>query len=514
MGTEGDGAVDSELRAQIERLRDDEQVARFLWSTATDGIWLWDFAAERIWVSDEFRSRLGLASSELDVEGWRSRIHPADFASIIEEYEERRADPDHHYDRVVRYVHEDGSTRWFRSRAVILANGGDAHRMLAVHDEVTDLARARDELVEENAELSRSLADARTRAEQIRGIATSVALDLRNPLADAVTTLESDDGAAAQSDPRLQRVLVQLRRGVGIIDDLVGLARAETGSEPDPAASELAGVVDDVLDEYDSELDAANVAVEVESSIAIPENVRFTLHQVLCNLVENAHAHADPARPLEVRVAGWRDGDDIAVTISDNGTGIPTDQRASVLAGEGGPAVPDGTSTSVGLPSCRVMIEYLGGSLDIGDGIDGTGTTVTARVPDAVDAATPPASTVMIVEDDVDSMALAMVLVEQCGGTVVASGASASEAVERFIDLEQPPALAMIDHELGPGGTGLDVARSMLAMHPGQRIVLRSAHMDAETLEAAERLGVTECVRKESIDELRSMLVRHLSATD
>ena len=63
-----------------------------------------------------------------------------------------------------------------------------------------------------------------------------------------------------------------------------------------------------------------------------------------------------------------------------------------------------------------------------------------------------------------------------------------------------------------PGLTGLEVADEMLST-PTQIIVLFSAHLDAEIVASAERLGIAACVPKLQVTKLPGILDELLKAS-
>ena len=70
-------------------------------------------------------------------------------------------------------------------------------------------------------------------------------------------------------------------------------------------------------------------------------------------------------------------------------------------------------------------------------------------------------------------------------------------ALERFLDLNPPPipSVVLLDNRM-PGLTGLEVAERMLSRHPGQMIVLFSAHLDSAVREKARSIGIAACASK------------------
>ena len=103
-------------------------------------------------------------------------------------------------------------------------------------------------------------------------------------------------------------------------------------------------------------------------ALVLPLDAAINLGLIVNELVTNAYKHAFPAdRPGEIRVAA-RTGDGVlALTVADNGRGLPD--------------LPEDAKRSLGMVLVRNMTARLGGSLGVeGDG----GTRVTVTVPLAV----------------------------------------------------------------------------------------------------------------------------------
>ena len=53
------------------------------------------------------------------------------------------------------------------------------------------------------------------------------------------------------------------------------------------------------------------------------------LHEALTNFIENAIKYSSEGG--EVRVAAWRNGEEVGVTVTDNGPGIPAEAKAHIF---------------------------------------------------------------------------------------------------------------------------------------------------------------------------------------
>jgi len=117
-----------------------------------------------------------------------------------------------------------------------------------------------------------------------------------------------------------------------------------------------------------------------------------------------------------------------------------------------------------------------------------------------------PATTVLLVDDEPDILELARMFLEM-DGLKVNFAADGLQALERYAELNPPPqpAVVVLDNRM-PGLTGVQVAEQMLAVHPGQLIVLFSAFLDQDTQDAATAVGVAACVSKNDLRKLPKII--------
>lgn len=86
------------------------------------------------------------------------------------------------------------------------------------------------------------------------------------------------------------------------------------------------------------------------------------------------------------------------------------------------------------------------------------------------------------------------------GMKVVGEVMSAGDVVPRVKQLR--PDVAVLDVRFGPGPTGLDVARELLAQQPGSRVVFYSQFDQDEVIRDAYRLGGAAFVTKNQKPEI------------
>lgn len=248
-------------------------------------------------------------------------------------------------------------------------------------DEAWRLARERQRaLVATNEQLA-ALADTRERFVSV------LSHELRSPLAvigAAGETLHhhGDRLDPATRDGILQSLRRQVARQQRMIDDLMLVARhANTDPDPQQGPVDVAALL--ALVEQDTDLDGVDARFEVtgEPSARVDEH---HLEQVVHNLVRNARKYGGD----RILVTAHAAGDEVVITVEDNGEGVPAELRSTLFEpytqGEG--QGHDGLG--LGLSITRQLVEANGGTISHRDGELG-GAAFELRLPRAFAEATP-----------------------------------------------------------------------------------------------------------------------------
>jgi signal transduction histidine kinase len=151
------------------------------------------------------------------------------------------------------------------------------------------------------------------------------------------------------------------------------LNRTGAGGEERPLDALLSEVVETVRSEHPT------VSVELTGVPDEPVQCQWLLSVVVENLVENAAMHNTAADP-RVAVEATTADDDLVVTVSDNGPGIP-EMEVDVVRSRGETATHHGQG--IGLWLVAWAVDRLGGTVSFERPPEG-GTTVTVRVPRTV----------------------------------------------------------------------------------------------------------------------------------
>jgi signal transduction histidine kinase len=171
---------------------------------------------------------------------------------------------------------------------------------------------------------------------EVKGACDGIAHDLRTPLAHVRTLLAHID-ESARSDTQLAW-MPMLARAREETDQLLDRFRAmlrisEIGSlkrRGGFAEIQLEELVRDVSDLYEPLAESRSIALAVEiSAVPVVHGDRALLFEALSNLLDNALKFTPAGGAVRVTLAQTRDGPQVEVT--DNGPGIPAEERHAVM---------------------------------------------------------------------------------------------------------------------------------------------------------------------------------------
>jgi signal transduction histidine kinase len=266
-----------------------------------------------------------------------------------------------------------GMTRPLREMAAAAAAmaAGDYGRRIErpAADEVGDLARA-----------FNAMADELARTEQLRReLIANASHELRTPLTALKARLENViDGVEPADGPTLDAMLAQVERLGRLVHQLLDLSRLESGAEPlDRSVFPLVEMLDRVAAEAAALAADVGIVVEVAEPSTLVHADRERLHQLLANLVANAVRHSPAGATVRIAAAQPVAGGPIALSVEDDGPGIPAEEAARVFERFyrlDAARVADDGGAGLGLAISRWIVELHGGTI----------TTTPARVGSAL----------------------------------------------------------------------------------------------------------------------------------
>jgi two-component system sensor histidine kinase KdpD len=238
--------------------------------------------------------------------------------------------------------------------------------------------------------LSTSLEQAKVAEETERlrsALLSSVSHDLRTPLASmigAATSLHSLDAALSADDRRelLESVISEGERLNRYIQNLLDMTRLGHGTlklERDWIG--IDDILNSALRRTRELLHDCRLLRSIESGLPLLYVHPALIEQALVNVIENA-AKFSP-KGGEVRVTATHDDGELLISVSDEGPGIPPDQREKVfnMFFTGGEGDRGKYGSGLGLAICNGMIGAHGGRIEALPGPGGRGTTISIHLP-------------------------------------------------------------------------------------------------------------------------------------
>jgi PAS domain S-box-containing protein len=347
------------------------------------------------------------------------------------------------------------------------------HAVACFYYDTTQLRRAEQELREADQRKDKFLA--------------TLAHELRNPLApirNSLHVLRRGDGGHLEADRAHDMLERQVCHMVRLVDDLMEVSRITRGNfELRKEAIDLASVVQNAVETSGPLMQAARQ----ELTVSLPEGAMpleadgMRLAQVLANLLNNASKYTHEGG--HIGLSAQRDGDQVVVSVRDDGAGIPPEMLPRVFdlftqadrtlhRAQGG--------LGIGLTLVRSIVEMHGGSVEARSEGPGRGSEfrvhlpMAEHVPPPERAIEPPAARntrhhrILVVDDNHDSADSLEMVLQFLGAEVqtVYDGPAALEAMGRY-----RPCAMFLDIGM-PDMDGYEVARRVRASPQGRDVTL------------------------------------------
>ena len=341
-----------------------------------------------------------------------------------------------------------------------------------------------------------------------------VSHELRTPLAAVKGSVDTLLEAAGDLDPAESAQFHRIIRDQSdqmrfLIGDLLDVARIETGTLPvAPEPSDLHALVEEAGTRFQSG-DARNpLHVELAEDLPMALADRRRVVQVLSNLLTNAAGYSPEGSPIVV--SAQREGVHVALSVSDQGRGIPADLLPELFRkfsrGLGTEHSSNVDGSGLGLAICKGIVEAHGGRIRAESGGPGLGARFTFTLPLAEGAAVPapappsPARTrrttrdrvrVLAVDDDPQALRYVREILTRAGYAPVVTGDPAD--VPKLM-AEQKPHVVLLDLVL-PGSDGIQL------MHDIRRtvdvpVIFVSAYGQDDTVARALDMGAADYLVK------------------
>ena len=275
-----------------------------------------------------------------------------------------------------------------REEGRIVAVTGSSRPPLEEHErEVIRTFAGQIALAVDSVRLAREAEAARVEADASRARAalfSSISHDLRTPLASITAAVTSLLGRDARFDSRdrgelLETIHQEADRLNRLVGNFLHLSRIRAGGVVSTKTrSDIGEVVEGVLNRLQPILRGHSVRLVLRDDLPEASFDVLQIDQVLTNLLENAAKFSEPGKEIGIYVAAWQDV--VQVRITDQGPGIPPEDRQRVFEPFYRAEGDTGSGTGLGLAIAKAIVESHGGRIWI-EGAPGGGTAVVFQLP-------------------------------------------------------------------------------------------------------------------------------------
>jgi signal transduction histidine kinase/ActR/RegA family two-component response regulator len=408
-----------------------------------------------------------------------------------------------------------------------LSRAGELGELAAAFDDMAErlearaaeAARAQAEILQQRAALYQT--------EKIAGMGSllaGVAHELSNPLSVVLgrTGLLRQLAGSGPMAPQADKIADAAERCARIMRNFLGLARHQA---PERQPTQLNDVVKNAVElvAYPLRVDAVEVVLELTPELPVLLADPHQLHQVVVNLVTNAHyAMREAAPPRRLTVTTRFDPERVVLEIVDTGPGIPPELHARIFE----PfftTKPAGQGTGLGLSLCQGIVESHDGEICVQSAL-GRGTRFVVTLPARSAAAggdLPPAlelpivrcKRVLVVDDEAEVAAILADLL-RLDGHLVDTACNGLAAIDKLAG--QDFDLIVSDVRM-PGLDGAGLYRAVQDRRPhllSRFVFVTGDALSADTAVMLARTGAPTITKPFDMRDVRRVIQHVLGKAD
>ncbi len=214
---------------------------------------------------------------------------------------------------------------------------------------------------------------------------STVSHDLRSPLTAILGYVELMGRVGPVNEQQaefIKRVRQSVQSITALIGDLLDLGRLEAGFDTQKEATALQLIMRYAVDGLKQQSDAKHLSVLLDAPADLPSVLAnpLRLRQMVTNLLDNAIKYTPQGGA--VRLAARAEGDQVVMTVSDGGIGIPAADQPFIFDKfyRASNARTEFAGTGLGLSIVRSIVENHGGRVWL-ESKSGVGTTFTVVLP-------------------------------------------------------------------------------------------------------------------------------------
>ena len=337
--------------------------------------------------------------------------------------------------------------------------------------------------------------------------------ELRAPLASikgsATTLLEAESSLDRAEMVQYHRIINEQADYMrDLIADLIDVVRIETATlSVNPEALDVHRLLDDAKNTFLSAGGRDNIRIRLAPDLPPVMAERRRIAQVINNLLSNASRNSHETSTI--RVDAIHEGVYVAVSVADNGRGVPAERLPDLFKKFSRPEGSDrGRELGLGLAICKGIVEAHGGRIWAESDGPGLGSRFTFTIPTSEQTPARPVAArsqtsgsyrstdenttrVLAVDDDPRTLKLVRDALTKAGYEPVVTG-DPQQAVSLMEEVA--PSVVLLDLML-PGTDGFELMRDILAVCDVPVIIL-SAYGQDDLITRAFEAGAIDYMAK------------------
>lgn len=410
---------------------------------------------------------------------------------------------------------KDGSLYWDQTTISPIRNEkGEITHFVAAKEDITDQLKAKDDLVQMEAQLRRS-----QKMQTIGTLAGGIAHDFNNILTPIFGFAHMAlQGVPAESPVHsdIQHIIKAAERARDLVRQILVFGRQ--GETATRSPMQLTSVVKEAAQMMRAMLPSTiEIKTKIAANLGFIDGDPTQIHQILINLCTNASHAVNPARGLiEVRAqneildeefchlhsSNLLPGKYVMISVKDNGQGMPPEVLERIFE----PfftTKPVGKGTGLGLSVVHGIVNSHKGEIFV-DSKVGEGSQFRIFFPTIVGQSTEiraeqimepgKGEHILLVDDEPENVRMETKALEHLGYRVTAFEHS-PKALEAFLQNPQTFDLLVTDQTM-PLLSGLELSRNILQARPGFPIILLSGYLEADIPQELRDIGLSAFLTK------------------
>lgn len=359
------------LQAQ-QQLKESEAQFRFLAESMPQKIFTTTPTGRIDYLNQEWEKFTGVSPDKKETD-WLQFIHPDDLKATMRQWE-NALNTGEAFQTEHRFKRYDGSYHWHLTRAQPMhGENGEIIMWIGSNTDIDSIKQAKAKLEQaiQSAEKSRRKAEDANQAKS-RFLA-NLSHELRTPLNAIIgfsELMHQENHLNASDQPRIQSIMTNSRHLLGMLNEILELAKIEAGElQLNPVSFALADLLDEIYVMFKEMANLKNIEFRIKVAPELPQYLvldQLRLQEVLVNLVSNAIKFTEAGEVcLEVRQHSLPET--LLFVVQDTGVGIDDNElenlfkpfmqtRSGKISGQG---------TGLGLSISQEYIHLMGGQLKV-----------------------------------------------------------------------------------------------------------------------------------------------------